>query len=136
MLHVIISHPNCYDGPCYLLSGQPTRGVTQVAAAHPVSIFTAVLQAPVDSPERFFVDIQFSNGANYDPTSVVPLHDNHVLPTQPRRPLTDAPGVPLQTLQELLGKYARGKNTPSNYQLQVGTACKRKGRGGSTAGHL
>lgn len=77
------------------------------------------MQVPVDAPERFLVEIQFSNGANYDPTSVVPLHNDHVLPTQPRGLLTTPPGVPLQTFQELVRKYARGKNTPSNYQLQV-----------------
>eukprot|EP00879_Flechtneria_rotunda_P009465 GHRR01009908.1.p1 GENE.GHRR01009908.1~~GHRR01009908.1.p1 ORF type:complete len:896 (+),score=398.55 GHRR01009908.1:452-3139(+) len=76
-------------------------------------------QVPVESPDRFFVEVQFSNGANHDPTAVVPLHADHTLPTQPRRLLTSQPGVTLQALQELVGKYARGKNTPSNYQLQV-----------------
>ncbi len=84
-----------------------------------LSCFTRHVQAAVDAPERFYVEVQFSNGANYDPTTVIPLHDNHVLPTQPRRLLTMPPGVPLQSLQELLGKYAKGKNTPSTYQLQV-----------------
>jgi hypothetical protein len=39
-------------------------------------------QVPVDSPERFFVEIQFSNGANFDPTTTVPTLKNHTLPTQ------------------------------------------------------
>lgn len=60
-------------------------------------IGVAVLQAPVDAPERFFVEIQFSNGANYDPTLVEP--PRHTMPTQPRRLLTNLPGVPLQTFQ-------------------------------------
>jgi hypothetical protein len=41
---------------------------------------------PVDSPQRFLVDVQFSAGANYDPFSLDPLHP-HVLPVLPRRPL-------------------------------------------------
>jgi hypothetical protein len=56
-----------------------------------------LLQAAVDAPERFFVEIQFSNGANYDPTVVEP--PRHTMPTQPRRLLTNMPGVPLQTFQ-------------------------------------
>lgn len=56
-----------------------------------------LLQAPVDSPERFFVEIQFSNGANFDPTRVPA--NRHTMPTQNRRLLTGSPGVPLQTFQ-------------------------------------
>ena len=43
-------------------------------------------RVPVDSPQRFLVDVQFSAGANYDPFSLDPLHP-HVLPVLPRRPL-------------------------------------------------
>lgn len=54
-------------------------------------------RVPVDSPERFLVDVQFSPGANYDPFSLVPLHP-HVLPVLPRKPLHDGapsrPGAP------------------------------------------
>jgi hypothetical protein len=76
---------------------------------------------PVDSPERFLVEIQFSNGANYDPTNEQAMLQSapHTLPTQPRRLLTPVPGVSLHGFQELVRKYAHGKNTPSNYQLQV-----------------
>uniref|UniRef100_A0A383W065 Inositol hexakisphosphate and diphosphoinositol-pentakisphosphate kinase n=1 Tax=Tetradesmus obliquus TaxID=3088 RepID=A0A383W065_TETOB len=78
-------------------------------------------QVPVDSPDRFLVEIQFSNGANYDPTHEPSMLQSapHTLPTQPRRLLTPVPGVSLHGFQELVRKYARGKNTPSNYQLQV-----------------
>lgn len=75
----------------------------------------------MDSPDRFLVEIQFSNGANYDPTHEPSMLQSapHTLPTQPRRLLTPVPGVSLHGFQELVRKYARGKNTPSNYQLQV-----------------
>lgn len=43
-------------------------------------------RVPVDSPQRFLVDVQFSAGANYDPFSLDPLQP-HVLPVLPRRPL-------------------------------------------------
>ena len=55
----------------------------------PACIQRAVLlgcRVPVDSPQRFLVDVQFSAGANYDPFSLDPLHP-HVLPVLPRRPL-------------------------------------------------
>lgn len=51
----------------------------------------------MDSPERFFVEIQFSNGANYAPTLVEP--PRHTMPTQPRRLMTAMPGVTLQKFQ-------------------------------------
>jgi hypothetical protein len=70
----------------------------------------------VDSPERFYVEIQFSNGANYDPTVVEA--PRHTMPTQPRRLLTRSPGVPLQDFQELTGKHARSKMAPCKYELQ------------------
>jgi hypothetical protein len=55
----------------------------------------------VDAPERFFVEIQFSNGANYDPTLVEP--PRHTMPTQPRRLLTNPPGVTMQSFQVAWG---------------------------------
>jgi len=64
------------------------------------------VQAPVDAPERFFVEIQFSNGANFDPIKVAA--SRHTLPTQNRRLLTSSPGVPLQTFQ-VGGLRRRGK---------------------------
>eukprot|EP00775_Hariotina_reticulata_P005841 gene5841-6082_t len=42
----------------------------------------SLINVPVESPERFFVEIQFSNGANFDPTTTVPPLQNHILPTQ------------------------------------------------------
>jgi hypothetical protein len=80
------------------------------------------VQVHVDSPDRFLVEIQFSNGANCDPTNEQSVMQGapHTLPTQPRQLLTPVPGVSLHGFQELVRKYARGKNTPSNYQLQVG----------------
>lgn len=55
-------------------------------------------RVPVDSPQRFLVDVQFSAGANYDPFSLDPLQP-HVLPVLPRNPLHSGtlyqPGTPL-----------------------------------------
>jgi hypothetical protein len=87
------------------------------------AVFLHDVQVPVDSPDRFLVEIQFSNGANCDPTNEQSVMQGapHTLPTQPRRLLTPVPGVSLHGFQELVRKYARGKNTPSNYQLQVST---------------
>lgn len=115
----MVDYPNCLFLAIKLINraNQKFTTVTLFLDNHVLHPF--MLQAPVDSPDRFFVEVLFSNGANYDPTTVTPLHDNHVLPTKPRRPLTNAPGVTLQMLQELLGRYAKGKNTASNYQLQV-----------------
>lgn len=42
---------------------------------------------PVDSPERFRVEILFSPGASHNPFEVVPLKQDHTLPVLPRMPL-------------------------------------------------
>jgi len=39
---------------------------------------------PVDSPQRFRIELLFSPGASFNPYEVVPLHKNHTLPVQPR----------------------------------------------------
>lgn len=41
-------------------------------------------RVPVDSPQRFRVELLFSPGANFSPYEVVPLHKDHTLPVQPR----------------------------------------------------
>lgn len=75
----------------------------------------------MDAPERFFVEIQFSNGANYDPTLVEP--PRHTMPTQPRRLLTNPPGVPLQTFQ-VCARHHRQRWPPSVWVRFVG-GCAR-----------
>ena len=50
-------------------------------------------RVPVDSPQRFLVETQFSPGANYDPFSLVPLHP-HVMPVVPRTPPARLRGSP------------------------------------------
>ncbi len=44
-------------------------------------------RVPVDSPERFRVEILFSPGASHNPFEVVPLKQDHTLPVLPRMPL-------------------------------------------------
>ena len=39
---------------------------------------------PVDSPERFRMEVLFSPGAAYSPYAVVPLHQDHTLPVTQR----------------------------------------------------
>ena len=41
-------------------------------------------RVPVDSPQRFRIELLFSPGASFNPYEVVPLHKNHTLPVQPR----------------------------------------------------
>lgn len=59
---------------------------------------------PLDAPERFVIEILFSNGAATDPT-LTALPD-HTLPTTPRSNLVDGHGVSLARLVELVGGYA------------------------------
>lgn len=61
-------------------------------------------QVPLDAPERFVIEILFSNGAATDPT-LTALPD-HTLPTTPRSNLVDGHGVSLARLVELVGGYA------------------------------
>ena len=44
-------------------------------------------RAPVDSPERFRVEVLFSQGASHNPFEVVPLKQDHTLPVLPRMAL-------------------------------------------------
>jgi len=77
-------------------------------------------QVPLDSPDRFLVEVLFSNGANFDPTRVVPLANDHTLPVVPRAPLHTGIGVPLTRLTALLDPCAaQRKSAPSTYALQV-----------------
>lgn len=41
-------------------------------------------RVPVDSPQRFRIELLFSPGAAFNPYEVVPLHKDHTLPVQPR----------------------------------------------------
>lgn len=50
-------------------------------------------RVPVESPQRFLVEVQFSPGANYEPFTTAPLHP-HVLPVVQRFPLHE--GAPSQ----------------------------------------
>lgn len=43
-----------------------------------------VRSVPVDSPQRFRIELLFSPGANFSPYEVVPLNKDHTLPVQPR----------------------------------------------------
>ncbi len=75
---------------------------------------------PIDSPDRFVVEVLFSNGANFDPTAVVPVANDHTLPAVPRAPLHTGIGVPLARLVSLLEPCAAPrKAAPSTYALQV-----------------
>ena len=47
----------------------------------------AMCRVPVDSPERFRVEVLFSPGASHNPFEVVPLKQDHTLPVLPRMPL-------------------------------------------------
>ena len=46
--------------------------------------FQFARRVPVDSPQRFRIEMLFSPGANFNPYEVVPLHKDHTLPVQPR----------------------------------------------------
>ena len=41
-------------------------------------------RVPVDSPDRFRMELLFSPGASHDPYSVVPLKQDHTLPISSR----------------------------------------------------
>ena len=44
-------------------------------------------RVPVESPDRFRMELLFSAGASHDPYSVVPLKQDHTLPIASRSPL-------------------------------------------------
>lgn len=74
---------------------------------------------PVDAPERFRVEMLFSPGTNYSPFDVVPLHNNHVLPTLARTVLSKGEGVTLAEMEERLSPFAQTrKYQPCSYALQ------------------
>ena len=47
----------------------------------------ALCRVPVDSPQRFRVEVLFSPGASHNPCQVLPIKQDHTLPVQPRAPL-------------------------------------------------
>lgn len=103
--------PNCAH--LHHAHAHPTRARTPLNP-HPPA------QVPLDSPDRFVVEMLFSNGANYDPTRVVPLANDHTLPIVPRVPLHTGEGTPLQRLFELLEPCAAPrKAAPGTYALQA-----------------
>ena len=55
--------------------------LTCLAAAHLAGCACSV---PVESPQRFRIELLFSPGANFSPYEVVPLNKDHTLPVQPR----------------------------------------------------
>lgn len=57
-------------------------------------------QAQPDSPERFRVEMLFSNGANYDPTD-----EAHAMCTKPRVPIHRDNKLWLQDVQAHLTKW-------------------------------
>ncbi|KAL0037051.1 hypothetical protein WJX77_010637 [Trebouxia sp. C0004] len=58
-------------------------------------------RVPVDSPQRFRVELLFSPGASFNPYEVVPLHKDHTLPVQPRACLHKGKEVYLSQLEQL-----------------------------------
>ncbi|KAK9823756.1 hypothetical protein WJX72_005206 [[Myrmecia] bisecta] len=63
-------------------------------------------KVPVDSPERFRVELLFSPGASHNPYEVIPIKKDHTLPIAPRVPLHKGEGVTFQSLQQLLNCHA------------------------------
>jgi len=59
-------------------------------------------RVPVDSPQRFRIELLFSPGASFNPYEVVPLHKDHTLPVQPRACLHKG-GTALHKLLRLAG---------------------------------
>eukprot|EP00798_Chlamydomonas_sp_ICE-L_P008124 gene8125-1371_t len=65
---------------------------------------------PVESPERFRVEILFSSGANYSPFEVSPIKQDHVLPVSPRQMVhrdVEEGGIRLTELEDLLNPMAK-----------------------------
>ena len=50
---------------------------------------SVLCRVPVDSPQRFRLELMFSPGASYNPYETVPLHHNHTLPVAHRVCLHD-----------------------------------------------
>jgi hypothetical protein len=66
---------------------------------------------PVDSPERFRVEVLFSPGAAHNPFEVVPIKQDHTLPVAPRQPLHRSARVPSPSCSPLPRKRI-GRNHP------------------------
>ncbi|CAK0787238.1 hypothetical protein CVIRNUC_010454 [Coccomyxa viridis] len=79
-------------------------------------------KVPVDSPERFRVEVLFSPGASHNPFEVVPLKQDHTLPVLPRMPLHAGAGATWAELNELLGPHSTpAKASTYNYSMTVDT---------------
>mmetsp|Transcript_1803 Transcript_1803/g.4010 ORF Transcript_1803/g.4010 Transcript_1803/m.4010 type:complete len:272 (-) Transcript_1803:515-1330(-) len=75
---------------------------------------------PVDSRERFRVEVSLSPGAAYNPLVVVPPKGDHTLPVVPRVHLNLGTAETLGELEELLMPHATPRKvSPSIYALQV-----------------
>lgn len=60
-------------------------------------------RVPVDSPERFRMEVLFSPGAAYSPYAVVPLHQDHTLPVTQRVCLHQEHELTLAELESACG---------------------------------
>ena len=63
--------------------GLPLQGLTACKYRSPWRSASGC-RVPVDSPERFRMEVLFSPGAAYSPYAVVPLHQDHTLPVTQR----------------------------------------------------
>lgn len=68
-----------------------SRQLSMLVCAAPCSAYACLTyivvhdcRVPVDSPQRFRLELLFSPGANFSPYEVVPLNKDHTLPVQPR----------------------------------------------------
>ncbi|KDD72813.1 hypothetical protein H632_c2864p0, partial [Helicosporidium sp. ATCC 50920] len=77
---------------------------------------------PIGDPARFRMEVLFSPGAAFNPTMVVPVHNNHTLPIAPRIPLhvgAGHSGISLATLEGALKPYAKTfKRSVEPYKLR------------------
>ncbi|GIL72959.1 hypothetical protein Vretimale_4607 [Volvox reticuliferus] len=75
---------------------------------------------PVESPERFRVEVLFSPGANYNPFDFnTSLHNNHVLPIVPRTALHKNDGITLAEMEEKLMPFSSTRKfNKCSYALQ------------------
>ncbi|KAG2442512.1 hypothetical protein HXX76_002598 [Chlamydomonas incerta] len=89
---------------------------------------------PVESPERFRVEVLFSPGANYNPFDfTMPLHNNHVLPTIPRTALHKGDGITLAEMEEKLLPFSQARTRKFNtcsYALQYSLRAPHLNHGG------
>jgi hypothetical protein len=93
--------------------------------------------APLESPDRFFVEVLFSAGANHDPTAFFSASNSggsgatlHVLPPKARVALHPGRGVALDRAGALLSRYAAARHPcPPVYPFVGGG----KGAGGASS---